>query len=236
LAAGARAHASLYVCAKPRICWNDSQARSIPRGLLPSRTHARRRAQALGTSKYANNLQAFTRKFAKSFRPRSTPVSTSDLTRPMISMVYRPEERRIAPSNRPQPRTSQCCNDSAFRRYTTYRQIAEQFAGRSCAGILDLYVGYDERALDESSHDYTTFQTPLAHFDSSHFLWVGLTPFRSFMTMSHSFYKPNTHTTIPYIDDVPIRGPATRYILQTDVRDTPSNFRIRRFIWEYFQG
>ena len=39
-------------------------------------------------------------------------------------------------------------------------QIAEQFAGRACAGILDLYVGYDERALDESSRDYTTFQTP----------------------------------------------------------------------------
>ena len=27
--------------------------------------------------------------------------------------------------------------------------IAEQFAGRACGGILDLYVGYDERALDE---------------------------------------------------------------------------------------
>ncbi|ETW82378.1 hypothetical protein HETIRDRAFT_314923, partial [Heterobasidion irregulare TC 32-1] len=37
-------------------------------------------------------------------------------------------------------------------------QIAEQFAGRACGGILDLYVGYDERGLDEKSRDYTTFQ------------------------------------------------------------------------------
>ena len=39
-------------------------------------------------------------------------------------------------------------------------QITEQFARHACGGILDLYVGYDERALDERSRDYTTFQTP----------------------------------------------------------------------------
>jgi hypothetical protein len=26
--------------------------------------------------------------------------------------------------------------------------------------MLDLYVGYDERLIAESSRDYTTFQTP----------------------------------------------------------------------------
>ncbi len=39
-------------------------------------------------------------------------------------------------------------------------QIAEQFSALACAGLLDLFVGYDERALAESSRDYTTFQTP----------------------------------------------------------------------------
>jgi hypothetical protein len=38
-------------------------------------------------------------------------------------------------------------------------QIAEQFASRACGGILDLYVGYDERLLHERSRDYTTFQS-----------------------------------------------------------------------------
>jgi hypothetical protein len=31
--------------------------------------------------------------------------------------------------------------------------LAEQFAGRSCGATLDLYVGYDERLIAESSRD-----------------------------------------------------------------------------------
>src|SRR5271156_6601552 len=39
-------------------------------------------------------------------------------------------------------------------------QLAKQFAGRVCNSMMDLYVGYDERALAISSRDLTTFQTP----------------------------------------------------------------------------
>jgi hypothetical protein len=39
-------------------------------------------------------------------------------------------------------------------------ELAEQFASRACGGILDLYVGYDERDLHPDSRDLTTFQTP----------------------------------------------------------------------------
>ena len=38
--------------------------------------------------------------------------------------------------------------------------LAEQFGGRACGAMLDLFVGYDERLIAESSRDYTTFQTP----------------------------------------------------------------------------
>ncbi len=38
-------------------------------------------------------------------------------------------------------------------------ELAAHFAGRACGGILDLFVGYDERSLAESSRDLTTFQT-----------------------------------------------------------------------------
>jgi hypothetical protein len=40
------------------------------------------------------------------------------------------------------------------------KQLAEQFAGHACNSMLDLYVGYDKRALAPSSRDLTTFQTP----------------------------------------------------------------------------
>ena len=39
-------------------------------------------------------------------------------------------------------------------------QIGKHFAGHACGGMLDLYVGYDERGLAESSRDLTTFQSP----------------------------------------------------------------------------
>jgi hypothetical protein len=38
--------------------------------------------------------------------------------------------------------------------------LAEQFGGRTCGRMLDLYIGYDERLIAETSQDYTTFQTP----------------------------------------------------------------------------
>src|ERR1700677_3603074 len=38
--------------------------------------------------------------------------------------------------------------------------LAEQFGGRACGGMFDLFVGYDERLIAKSSRDYATFQTP----------------------------------------------------------------------------
>ena len=43
----------------------------------------------------------------------------------------------------------------------TTETLAAQFSGRACGGMLDLYVGYDERVLAEKSRDLTTFQMPL---------------------------------------------------------------------------
>ena len=117
-------------------------------------------------------------------------------------------------------------------------QIAEQFAGRACGGILDLYVGYDERALDEISRDYTTFQTPFGamRLVTLPMGWTNSVPiFHDDVTYILQAEIP--HTTIPYIDDVPIRGPATHYILADGSYEThPDNSGIRRFVWEYFQG
>jgi hypothetical protein len=45
------------------------------------------------------------------------------------------------------------------------------------------------------------------------------------------------HVTVPYIDDVPIRGPADRYVLEDGTEEhIPDNPGIRRFMWEHFQG
>jgi hypothetical protein len=117
-------------------------------------------------------------------------------------------------------------------------QLAEHFASRACGGILDLYVGYDERALDERSRDLTTFQTPFGamRLVTLPMGWTNSVPiFHDDVT--YILQPEIPHTTIPFIDDVPIRGPATRYITGDGAFETiPQNNGIRRFVWEYFQG
>ena len=39
-------------------------------------------------------------------------------------------------------------------------QIREHFTGCACGRMLDLFIGYDEWGLAETSHDLTTFQLP----------------------------------------------------------------------------
>lgn len=116
--------------------------------------------------------------------------------------------------------------------------LAAQFAGRSCGGMFDLYVGYDERTLAESSRDLTTFQTPFGalRLVTLPMGWTNSVPiFHDDVTYILQAEIP--HVTIPYIDDVPIKGPKTRYQLPDGSCETISeNPGIRRFVWEHFQN
>ena len=45
------------------------------------------------------------------------------------------------------------------------------------------------------------------------------------------------HLTIPYIDDVPVKGPLRRYLLKDESYEIiPENPGIMRFVWEHFQN
>lgn len=97
--------------------------------------------------------------------------------------------------------------------------------------MLDLFVGYDERALAVSSHDYTTFQTPFCalRLTTLPMGWTNSVPiFHDDVT--HILHAEIPEVTQPYIDDVPVRGPPSRYILPSGEPET-----IRRFVWEHFQ-
>ncbi len=117
-------------------------------------------------------------------------------------------------------------------------QLVEQFAGRACGGMLDLYVGYDERALAESSRDLTTFQTPYGalRLTTLPMGWTNSVPiFHDDVT--HILQPEVPHLTVPYIDDVPIKGPRLKYQWKDGSFETiPENPGIRRFVWEHFQG
>jgi len=108
-------------------------------------------------------------------------------------------------------------------------QLAEQFAGRSCGAMLDLYVGYDERALAESLCDYTTFQSPFGalRLTTLPMGWTNSVPiFHNDVT--HILQSEVPHLTVPYIDDVPIKGPRSMYRQSDGTFETiPENIGIR---------
>src|SRR5216684_859630 len=117
-------------------------------------------------------------------------------------------------------------------------QIGEHFAGCACGGMLDLYIGYDERGLVETSHNLTTFQSPFGVLCLVTLLmgWTNSIPiFHNDIT--HILQPEIPNTTVPYIDDVPIQGSESRYILPDGTEEhIPNNPGIRRFVWEQFQS
>ena len=117
-------------------------------------------------------------------------------------------------------------------------ELASRFSGRACGGMLDLYVGYDERLLAEESRDMTTFQTPFGalRLVTLPMGWTNSVPiFHDDVTEILKEEIPEY--TIPYIDDVPIRGPASRFEIKPGVYEMiPENNGIRRFVWEHMNN
>jgi len=112
------------------------------------------------------------------------------------------------------------------------------FAGRACGGILDLYMGYNERVLAERSRDLTTFQMPFGalRLVTLPMGWTNSVP------IFHNDVTYILHDEIPkytllYIDDVPIRGPATRYEKPDGTLEVlEKNPGIWQFIFEHMEN
>src|SRR5580698_5322739 len=116
--------------------------------------------------------------------------------------------------------------------------VARDFAGRACGATLDLFVGYDERPLDVSSRDLTTFQTPFGPYRLVKLPmgWTNSVPIYH-DDVTYILQDEIPHVTQPYVDDVPIKGPRNRYELEGRGYETiPGNDGIRRFVWEHAQN
>jgi len=117
-------------------------------------------------------------------------------------------------------------------------ELANHFAGRACGAVFDLYSGYDQRDLAEGSRDFTTFQTPFGalRIVKLPMGWTNSVPiFHDDVTYVLRDEIP--HVTIPYIDDVPVRGPGSRYQdINGEYETIPENPGVRRFVWEHFQN
>ena len=102
---------------------------------------------------------------------------------------------------------------------------------------MDLSVGHDKQALVPSSRNLTTFQTPYGALQLTTLPmgWTNSVPiFHDDIT--YILQPEIPHVTQPYIGDVPVKGPATRYIKEDGEPETiPENPGIRQFVWEHFQ-
>ena len=114
-------------------------------------------------------------------------------------------------------------------------QFVEAYAGHSVYTVLDMYWGFHARMLDEESRDMTAFQTPLGELRIVS-LPMGYTnspaEFQACMMFILQDEVPNKAGV--FIDDIPIKGPPTRYLGKDGKEELlPQNPGIRRFIWEH---
>ena len=114
-------------------------------------------------------------------------------------------------------------------------QFAESFAGQACFSLLDLFVGYDHRALAVESRNLTTFQSPLGALRNTSLPqgWTSSVPI--FHGDVSFILEPEIpHVAKPFVDDCGVCGPATRYeTADGGFEVIPDNPGIRRFVWEH---
>jgi hypothetical protein len=109
-------------------------------------------------------------------------------------------------------------------------EFVEEFMGYTCYSLVDIFGGYDQYPLDESSRDITTFQTPIGPFRLTR-LPQGFTNsvavYQRMMTFIMAPEIPRTFNV--FIDDGGIKGSTSYY----DNETISGNSGIRRFIWEH---
>jgi hypothetical protein len=135
-----------------------------------------------------------------------------------------------------QPLNAVTVKDSGVQLMT--EQYAEFFGGRGCYGMFNLFVGYDQCTLAQESRDLTTFQTHLETYR------LTSTPmgYTNSMQIFHGdttvlFQEEIPHVTIPFVDDIPVKGPPTRFENKDGMYETiPENKGIQHFVWEHLQN
>jgi len=113
--------------------------------------------------------------------------------------------------------------------------FVEPFSGRQCYTVFDLFWGFDARRVHPNSRDLTAFATPLGLLRLTS-MPMGYTnspaEFQKCMVFILRDEIPDPANI--FIDDLPIKGPASTYPDQNGNPETLlENPGIRRFIWEH---
>ena len=114
-------------------------------------------------------------------------------------------------------------------------EFVEAYAGRSVYTVLDMYWGFHARMLDVHSRDKTAFQTPLGAFRLTSLpMGFANAPAEFQDCMMFILQDEVPEVAGIFIDDVPIKGPPTRYLTPEGKEELfKENPGIRRYIWEH---
>ena len=113
--------------------------------------------------------------------------------------------------------------------------FVESYAGCQCCTVFDLFWGFDACTVDPISHDMTAFFTPLGLLRLTA-LPMGYTnsPAEFQKCMAFILQDEIPHVANIFIDDLPIKGPKTRYLdKEGNPQTMPENPGIHCFIWEH---
>jgi hypothetical protein len=114
-------------------------------------------------------------------------------------------------------------------------QLVESFGAHACYASLNLFVAYDQRIVHPESRDPMTFQSPLGTLHHTR-LVMGHTNSVQIMQGDINYILRDKIPlfTVPFIDDVAMKGPVTRYENANGTYKTiAENSGIHHFIWEY---
>lgn len=86
-------------------------------------------------------------------------------------------------------------------------EVAEAFAGYAIYSIGDLYIGYDQFQLAAESRDITTMKTPLSLVRMCTLPQGATNSVAHMQSAMNQILKEFTlEKTIPFVDDIPIKG------------------------------
>ena len=113
--------------------------------------------------------------------------------------------------------------------------FVEAYAGRSVYTVLDMYWGFHARVLDVHSRDLTAFQTELGTFRLTSLpMGYANAPAEFQACMMFILQDEVPDVAGVFIDDIPIKGPTTKYLGPDGKEQTlPENPGIRKYLWEH---
>lgn len=109
-------------------------------------------------------------------------------------------------------------------------EFSEEFSGMAITSVVDLFSGYDQVPLAEESRDMTAFQTliGLLRMTTLPQGWTNSVP--EFVRIVKKVLADCIpHDCDVYLDDIPVKGPRTRYKEQETIPG------VRRFVFEHLQ-